>query len=172
MKKKGMRLLKIILIIILIVNIFAIYNTKSYADDKVDQQAYDDGLSGGGSEGGTSWWDNVFKSANDFLGIGKNAAGSGQIAVEQDNGNIVEIGLPSDSDLQVVINDIYGILFPLAVGITVIIGGVLGIKFMMASVEDKAKIKESMVPYVVGCVVIYGAFGIWKLAITIFSMLG
>ena len=44
---------------------------------------------------------------------------------------------------------------------------VLGIKFMAASAEDKAKIKESMIPYVVGCIVIYGAFFIWKLAIMV-----
>ena len=69
-----------------------------------------------------------------------------------------------------VINDIWGLLFPLGIAVTVIVGGVLGIKFMLASAEDKAKVKESLVPYVVGCVVIYGAFGIWKLTIEIFSI--
>ena len=51
----------------------------------------------------------------------------------------------------------------------VIIGMVIGIQFMTASVEEKAKIKESLVPYVVGCVVVFGAFGIWKLAVTVLS---
>ena len=42
---------------------------------------------------------------------------------------------------------------------------------MIASAEDKAKIKEAMIPYVLGCIVIFGAFGIWKLAITILNNL-
>ena len=86
-------------------------------------------------------------------------------------GSTVTIGTPSDAEIKEIINDIYNILFPLAVVITVAIAGVLGIKFMMASAEDKAKLKESLVPYVAGCVVIYGAFGIWKLAIIVFSTL-
>ena len=35
------------------------------------------------------------------------------------------------------------------------------------SVEEKANIKEVLVPYVVGCIVIFGAFAIWKLIVTI-----
>ena len=39
----------------------------------------------------------------------------------------------------------------------------------VAIVEEKAKIKEALLPYFVGCVVVFGAFGIWKLAVTILS---
>lgn len=115
-----------------------------------------------------SWVD----SAKNFFNIGKNAASEGKLISTQTGNATVEVGLPGDSDLKKVINDIYNILFPLAVAITVIMAGVLGIQFMMASAEDKAKVKESMVPYVAGCIVIYGAFGIWKLAITLFSSIG
>ena len=38
---------------------------------------------------------------------------------------------------------------------------------MAGSVEQKAKVKDSLVPYIVGCTVIFGAFGIWKLVVTI-----
>lgn len=86
------------------------------------------------------------------------------------NGKLQSTG-SSFANVNQTINDIYWILFPIGVVVTVIIGGVLGIKFMMASAEDKAKIKESLVPYVVGCIVIYGAFGIWKICIEIFSVL-
>lgn len=51
----------------------------------------------------------------------------------------------------------------------VIVGAVLGIQFMVGSVEQKAKIKDSLIPYVAGCIVIFGAFGIWKLVITILN---
>ena len=42
---------------------------------------------------------------------------------------------------------------------------------MWGSVEEQTKAKEALIPYVVGCFVIFGAFGIWKLAVTIFAQL-
>ena len=54
---------------------------------------------------------------------------------------------------------IFNILLAVGVILTVIVGGYLGIKFMMASAEDKAKIKEMMIPYVLGCVI----WSIWNL---------
>ena len=42
---------------------------------------------------------------------------------------------------------------------------------MAGSVEQKAKVKDSLVPYIVGCIVIFGAFGIWKLVIQILNNL-
>ena len=53
--------------------------------------------------------------------------------------------------------------------ILLIIGTVIA---MTGSIEVKSKVKESLIPYVVGCVVIFGAFGIWKLAITILQGIG
>ena len=38
---------------------------------------------------------------------------------------------------------------------------------MVGSIEQKAKVEDSLIPYIVGCVVIFGAFGIWKLVLTI-----
>ena len=66
---------------------------------------------------------------------------------------------------------IFNSLLSVGVVLTVVIGGFLGIKFMLASAEDKAEIKQMLVPYVVGCIVIYGAFGIWKLIITILDQM-
>jgi hypothetical protein len=63
--------------------------------------------------------------------------------------------------------DLYNILFFAGLVLAVIIGIILGIQFMTGSVEQKAKVKDSLIPYVAGCVVIFGAFGIWKLVVTI-----
>lgn len=60
---------------------------------------------------------------------------------------------------------LFNILLVVGIFLTVAVGVYLGIKFMLASAEDKAKVKESLIPYIAGCVVIYGAFVIWKLAI-------
>lgn len=48
-----------------------------------------------------------------------------------------------------------------------IVGIIIGIQFMVASAEDKAKVKEALVPYVIGCVVIFGAFTIWSVVVNI-----
>ena len=47
----------------------------------------------------------------------------------------------------------------------------MGIKFITQSVDDKAKIKESMVPCIVGIIVSFGAFTIWEVAVNVFSSL-
>ena len=39
--------------------------------------------------------------------------------------------------------------------------------FMLGSMEEKAQIKEALIPFVIGCIVAFGAFGIWKIFITI-----
>ena len=104
-----------------------------------------------------SFWSDIISQGDSFIQIGSSAATNEDAA--------------SDADTMQIMNDIYSILFPLGVVATVMVGGFLGIKFMLASAEDKAKVKESMVPYVIGCVVIYGAFGIWRICIQIFSIL-
>lgn len=98
----------------------------------------------------------IIDSGDEFLETGKSGASDTSTTA-------------SDLTTRGIINDIYSILFPLGVAVTVIVGGVIGIKFMIASAEDKAKIKESMIPYVIGCAVIYGAFGIWRITIEILS---
>ena len=108
-------------------------------------------------------WEDIFKSGDEFLNKGKE-----QVTV---GANTVYTGAATDEETKAIINNMYSILFSIGVVATVVVGGALGIKFMVASAEDKAKVKESMIPYVVGCVVIYGAFGIWKICIQILSAL-
>ena len=102
------------------------------------------------------YWDDIINSGKNFIETGKNGLSN-------------NIANASDSEVQSIIENIYSIIFPLGVVITVIVGVVLGIKFMLASAEEKAKVKELMVPYVIGCAVIYGAFGIWRIVIEILS---
>ena len=64
-------------------------------------------------------------------------------------------------------NFIYNTLVIIGICIAVLIGTVLGIQFITGSVEQKVKVKESLIPFVVGCVIIFSAFGIWKLVIEI-----
>lgn len=57
----------------------------------------------------------------------------------------------------------------MAIGIIIMfaVGTVIGIQYMVASAEDKAKVKEALIPYIVGCIVIFGAFTIWSIAVNL-----
>lgn len=70
------------------------------------------------------------------------------------------------SKLQEASNTIYNILLFCGMALAIIITGILGIKFMIGSVEEKAQVKDALVPFVIGCIVIFGAFGIWKIFVT------
>lgn len=86
-----------------------------------------------------------------------------QAGVKDDDKTIEEGELKDMSDM------IYNILLVLAIIIAVIIGMIIGINFMTAGVTEKAKIKETIIPYIAGCIVIFGAFLIWKLVVTILT---
>ena len=75
----------------------------------------------------------------------------------------------SQSSLKNTIDLIYNILLAVGIIVAVVAGAILGVQFMVTSADGKAELKERLVPYVVGCVVIFGAFGIWKLAVNIVS---
>jgi len=62
-------------------------------------------------------------------------------------------------------SNIFNILLAVAIIIAVVVGVVLGIQFMTSSVEGQAKIKEAIVPYLIGCVVVFAAFPIWKMVV-------
>lgn len=72
-----------------------------------------------------------------------------------------------EANMQNMSDVLYNILLVVGIVLAVIIGTVLGIKFMTGGIEEKAKVKETLIPYIAGCVVIFGAFTIWKLVVTI-----
>lgn len=64
---------------------------------------------------------------------------------------------------------LYNMLLAFGIITAVIVGSVLGIKYMIGSVEEKAEYKQTLLAYLISCVVVFGAFGIWKLVINILS---
>ncbi len=38
---------------------------------------------------------------------------------------------------------------------------------MVGGAEGQAKVKEMLVPFIVGCIIVFGGFGLWKIAITV-----
>ncbi len=65
------------------------------------------------------------------------------------------------------ISNLFNITLTIAIAIAVVLAAVLGIKFLIGSVEEQAEIKQALIPYVAGCIVAFGAFGIWKLVLTL-----
>lgn len=84
---------------------------------------------------------------------------------KEQGSTIDEYKLKNTSDI------IYNILLSIGVGLSVIIGAVLGIQIMWGSIEQKTKAKEALMPYIIGCIVIFGAFGIWKICVTVLSQI-
>lgn len=65
--------------------------------------------------------------------------------------------------LNITSREIFNLLFAIAAVLAIGVGLVIGIQFITGSVDEKAKIKETLVPYIVGCIVIFSAFTIWKI---------
>lgn len=66
---------------------------------------------------------------------------------------------------------IYNIALQIGIGVAVVVGLALGIQFMLAGVDGKADVKKALIAYVVGCVAIFGAFGVWKLVIEVMQQI-
>jgi len=65
-----------------------------------------------------------------------------------------------------VIKSIYNIFLGAAIVVAVVAATYLGIQYMISSAIDKAKVKESFLALALGCVVAFGAFGIWRVFTT------
>lgn len=92
----------------------------------------------------------VFSQGKDFLSKGNSVD------------DTLDMGQLKDTS-----NYIYNALLGIAIMVAIIVAMVLGIQFMAASADEKAKVKEAILPFVVGCIVVFGAFTIWKIAVNI-----
>lgn len=94
----------------------------------------------------------VIESGKDFLGT----ESSQDITQNINGGQIVNVSY-----------SIYNVVLTLGVIVAVATIFILGIKFMTGSVEEKVQVKEMLIPFIIGCVVIFGALGIWRFVISI-----
>lgn len=76
----------------------------------------------------------------------------------------------NEGALQSFSKTMYNILLAVGVAVAVIVGGFIGLKFMtVTSAEEKAEVTKLLIPYLVGCVVVFGGFTIWKIVVNILS---
>lgn len=95
----------------------------------------------------------IFAKGKDFIANGKNNTGS----------------TLNTGKLKGTSGIIYNLLFGIGVATAVIVGAILGIQFMTAGIDKKVEVKEALLSYVISCSVFFGAFGIWKLLVTILN---
>jgi hypothetical protein len=89
-------------------------------------------------------------STSNFLSTGKDEAN-----------NINTSGIFGD------LSDLGSILTTVGAGVMVIVTLVMGIKYIMATPDTQAKLKQQLIGLVVSGVVIFGAYFIWKIVINI-----
>ena len=87
--------------------------------------------------------------------------------------NFINTGTNAESDnaLETGSNLLYNILLTIGIAVALIWGLVLGIQFVTGSLEEKADVKKGLIIYLIGCVVIFGAFGIWRLLLQLLQPL-
>lgn len=68
-------------------------------------------------------------------------------------------------------NTLYNVLLAIGIAVAFIWGIVLGIQFVTGSLGEKADVKKNLIVYVIGCIIIFGAFGIWRLLLQLLQPL-
>ena len=68
-------------------------------------------------------------------------------------------------------NTLYNVLLVIGIAVAFIWGIVLGIQFVTGSLGEKADVKKNLIVYVSGCIIIFGAFGIWRLLLQLLQPL-
>ena len=71
----------------------------------------------------------------------------------------------ADDTILKVGNTVLAIVTNVGMILAVVLVAILGIKYMMGSTEEKAEYKKSMIPYLVGAVLVFGASAIGRAVI-------
>lgn len=93
--------------------------------------------------------DNIIKGGDDFI----------------NQGNTDEV--INKGNVEITAKSIYNIVLTIGIIVAVVMAIVLGIQYITASVEGQAKIKEKILPFIIGCAIMFGAFAIWKILVDV-----
>lgn len=66
----------------------------------------------------------------------------------------------ADPTIEAIGSTILSIVTGVGMVLAIVLVAILGIKYMMGSTEEKAEYKKSMIPYLVGAVLVFGASAI------------
>ena len=110
------------------------------------------GTTGGTTSGSTS--------LSDILAQGKDFINQGSQSVKIDEGSLANTFIP-----------IARILVAIGTVVLVVVTAIMGIQYMVASPDEKAKLKVKLVGLVVSTIVIFGAQTIWSTLYKFFNSL-
>ena len=96
-------------------------------------------------------WSGIISNGDEFIKSGENYG-----EIDMDTSSVQDLS-----------GYIYNILLAAGVIVAVIVATILGIQFMIGGAEGQAKVKEMLVPFIVGCIIVFGGFGFWKIAVTL-----
>lgn len=105
--------------------------------------------------------------------LSTNSLASSLGEIVNDGSNFINAGvnsnaiLPSENSIKNTSNLLFNVLTILGIIIMVIWGMILGISFITGSVEEQADVKKGLFPYVVGCIIIFGGYAIWRIVMVI-----
>lgn len=72
-----------------------------------------------------------------------------------------------ETQLQDLSKSVYNTLVVVGILVAILIGVALAIKFITESAEGKAEVKNALIPYIIGCVVLFGGFTIWRIVVDV-----
>lgn len=101
-------------------------------------------------------------NVTDVLDSAKSFEIAGQVEIIENDGNL-QI---DDGKLKQASDTVYNILLVIGIIAAVITGLIIAIKFILCSANEKAELKNTIIAYIIGCIIIFGAFGIWKIVVT------
>ena len=140
--------------ILLLVNIFiTLYMPYSFG---LQAQGMD-GVGGSGSSSSSESssqmdsYSSINEKAKEFIDRGSKSETISQQKVEQDLKPLAQI------------------LMGIAVLVLLSVGAILGVKYMISGADDRAKIKEKLIWYIVSAVLIFGAVAIFNIVINILN---
>lgn len=100
-----------------------------------------------------------------FTTISNATGSSGSIDASNIAGQLTAAPSTAQGDLTAMGSKIIGIITTVGVVVAVVVLLVLGIKYMMGSASEKAEYKKTMIPYLVGAILIFGASAITKVVV-------
>lgn len=96
--------------------------------------------------------DEIVDEGSDFIQTGKDNQGA--VTIDGDK-------LRNGSNM------LFNVAFATGVVVASVIGAYLGVKFMLSGAEEKANIKETLLPYFMGVIIMFSSFSIWKLVLVL-----
>lgn len=154
--KKILRTTTILLLVNIFITLYMPYSFGLQAQgmDGVGGSGSGSGSSSSSSSGSSSQMDSyssINKKAKEFINRGSASKTISQQKVEQDLKPLAQI------------------LMGIAVLVLLSVGAILGVKYMISGADERAKIKEKLIWYIVSAVLIFGAVAIFNIVINILN---